>query len=144
VRTAVQLGKLKQEEGDVAITKTVVEAIPTEELEGLRQALIDKRLQVMNLYRQDVQAGQESTDDNADDFADRANNSYSRETMFALSDAERSLMFAIDEALARFEKGTFGQCDNCGNQIGLPRLRAIAWARYCIDCQELNEKGLLD
>ena len=79
-----------------------------------------------------------------DDFADRANNSYNRETMFALSNAERDMLICVDEAFQRLEKGTYGICDYCTNPIGLERLKAVPWARYCIGCQELEEKGLLD
>ncbi|MEO1085881.1 MAG: TraR/DksA family transcriptional regulator [Acidobacteriota bacterium] len=115
-----------------------------EELEALRASLIEKRAQVLDLYRHDVQVGQQSTDINSDDFADRANNSYNRETMFALSDTERRLMIEIDEALQRFEDGTYGICVHCGQQIGIARLQAVPWAALCIDCAELKERGLLD
>ena len=128
----------------MANTKTAVAEIPAEELETLKESLLAKRVEVSNLYKHDVQAGQESTDDNADDFADRANNSYNRETMFALSDAERTLLFEIDEALARIEKGTYGLCEHSGVPIGIERLRALPWARYCVESQELKERGLLD
>jgi DnaK suppressor protein len=40
-------------------------------------------------------------------------------------------------------ESTFGVCTNCGNVIGEKRLQAIPWSPYCIDCQELVEKGLL-
>ena len=125
-------------------TKTVPEAIAVEDLDGFRVILEKKREEVLNLYRHDVAVGQQSTDDNADDFADRANNSYNRETMFAISDAERSLLFEIDEALDRLEDKTFGACTNCQNEIGKARIDAIPWAKLCIDCAELKERGLLD
>ena len=125
-------------------TKIAPAELTVEDLETLRSTLQEKRKEVHALYRHDVQVGQESTDDNADDFADRANNSYNRETMFALSDNERKMMMAIDDALERFEEGTFGQCTHCGAAIGKPRLEAVPWASYCIDCKELEERGLLD
>ncbi|MEM1179113.1 MAG: TraR/DksA C4-type zinc finger protein [Acidobacteriota bacterium] len=118
---------------------------PTDkQLDELRQGLIEKRAQVLALYRHDVQVGQQSTDDNADDFADRANNSYNRETMFALSDTERRLMLEIDDALDRFAAGTFGVCVACGSNIGIARLQAVPWTDLCIECAELKERGLLD
>ena len=49
----------------------------------------------------------------------------------------------IEEALARTTDGTFGTCTNCGNVIGEKRLAAVPWTPFCIDCQELQEKGLL-
>jgi len=41
----------------------------------------------------------------------------------------------IDAALARIDDGTYGTCQVCGKQIGADRLRAIPWARLCIDDQ---------
>jgi RNA polymerase-binding transcription factor len=113
-------------------------------LNGLRDSLDLKRREMLSLYEHDVHAGQESTDDNADDFADRANNSYNRELMFSLSDTERQMLIHIDEAMRRLDQGIYGLCTFCSEPIGLPRLKALPWARYCIDCQEREENGLLD
>ncbi len=41
----------------------------------------------------------------------------------------------IDAALARMQKGTYGVCVACGDEIGLCRLEALAWAQYCLRCQ---------
>ena len=113
------------------------------ELAAFTESLKAKRREVVNLYEHDVKVGQESTDDNSDDFADRANNSYNRETMFALSDVERRMVIQIDDALERLDKGGFGTCTHCNSLIGRARLEAVPWAKFCIDCQEKEEKGLL-
>ncbi len=113
-------------------------------LESLRASLDAERREMVSLYEHDVHAGQESTDDNADDFADRANNSYNRELMFSLSDNERRILIRIDDAFQRLEDGSYGRCTHCSEPIGLPRLQALPWASYCIGCQEREEKGLLD
>lgn len=131
-------------------TKTVPRPETAEELHGaavlagFRESLAVKRQEMLSLYQHDVHAGQESTDDNADDFADRANNSYNRELMFSLSDNERQMLIKIDEAVRRLDDGSYGRCDHCSEPIGLPRLKALPWARYCIVCQEREEMGLLD
>jgi len=113
-------------------------------LAGLRASLDLKRREMLTLYEHDVHAGQESTDDNADDFADRANNSYNRELLFSLSANERRMLISIDQAMRRLDQGKYGACDHCGEAIGLPRLQALPWAQYCIGCQEREEEGLLD
>ncbi len=111
---------------------------------NLRASLDAKRREMRDLYQHDVHAGQQSTDDNSDDFADRANNSFNRELMFSLSDTERQMLIHIDDAFQRIEEGSYGSCIHCSRPIGLPRLKALPWARYCIACQELEEMGLLD
>jgi len=97
----------------------------------------------MTLYLNDLRSGQESNDSPTEDIVDRANNAYSRELNFSISDAERTLLLQVEEALERIEKGTYGACAHCGSPIPRPRLDAIPWARLCIDCQELLEQGLL-
>jgi DnaK suppressor protein len=54
------------------------------------------------------------------------------------------MLMLVDEALARMDEGIYGSCTHCGQQIGRQRLEAVPWARFCIACQELKEKGLLD
>ena len=113
-------------------------------LAGLRESLAAKRREMLDLYQHDVHVGQTTTDDNADDFADRANNAYSRDLMFTLSDNERQMLINIEDAYQRLDKGSYGRCIHCGQPIGLPRLKALPWARYCIVCQERDEMGALD
>jgi DnaK suppressor protein len=49
----------------------------------------------------------------------------------------------IVDALGRIEKGTYGFCEGNNEPIPKARLKAIPWARYCIACASLSEKGLL-
>ena len=46
----------------------------------------------------------------------------------------------VAEALQRINKGTFGLCAECEEQIGDRRLRALPWAKYCITCQERADR----
>ena len=114
-----------------------------DQYKALRERLQNQRDEILNMYKQDLRAGQESADDGTEDIVDRANNSYNRELMFSLSDGERQLVLQIDAALQRMDAGAYGRCANCGRPIALQRLQAVPWARFCIDCQELQEKGLL-
>ena len=41
----------------------------------------------------------------------------------------------IEAALGRIDDGTYGACQLCGKPIGAERLRALPWARLCIDDQ---------
>ena len=64
--------------------------------------------------------------------------------MLAVSENESKQLSLIDEALVRIDDDEYGTCQNCEKEINPKRLAAIPWARYCLDCQELLEKGLLD
>lgn len=112
--------------------------------DALRNRLLEQRREMYDLYSQDVRAGQESADDGTEDIVDRANNHYNRELMFSLSDTERQRLLQIEDALRRMEEGTYGRCGNCGGPINPLRLEAVPWTRFCIDCQELVERGMLE
>ncbi|HET9317416.1 MAG TPA: TraR/DksA C4-type zinc finger protein [Vicinamibacteria bacterium] len=47
----------------------------------------------------------------------------------------------IDEALQRLEKGTYGRCEECDEEIPPARLQALPFATLCLTCQELQEEG---
>ena len=112
-------------------------------LESYHKSLTEHRQEIMNLYEHDVRVGQAASDDGSEDLVDRANNAYNREFMFALSDTERTILREIDDALKRLDENVFGICPNCDESIPTPRLRALPWARYCIDCQERVEQGAI-
>lgn len=124
--------------------KPAAEEVPQERFDALRARLQTQRDEIVSMYKQDLRAGQESTDDGTEDIVDRANNAYNRELMFSLSDAERSTLLQIENALRRMDEGGYGRCANCGQNIAVPRLEALPWARFCVDCQELAEKGMLE
>ena len=108
-----------------------------------RERLLEQQREILDLYEHDLRVGQEASDDGSEDIVDRANNSYNREFMFALSDAERIILREIDEALERLDEGGYGTCLNCREEIPKARLKAVPWARYCIDCQEQAEQGAI-
>lgn len=115
-----------------------------EQIEELREALLKRRQRILDLYDRDVRAGQESAQEGTDDLVDRANSAYNREFMFSLSNSEREQLLEIDRAIDRLEGGTYGFCQYSGKPIAIERLKAIPWARYSVEYQELAEKGLLE
>jgi len=46
----------------------------------------------------------------------------------------------VEEALTRIAQGTYGECIDCGEDIGYPRLSVEPDAPRCITCQERFEK----
>lgn len=115
----------------------------TSPFEQHRQSLQAKQKQLVESYQRDMAAGNEQPDDGIQDLADKAASAYSKELNFSLSDAERETLVLVEDALKRIDNNTYGTCFNCGQTIGEKRLKAVPWTRYCIDCQEMQEKGLL-
>jgi DnaK suppressor protein len=77
------------------------------------------------------------------DPADMAANAYTKELLMSMSTNDRQLLDSIDAALARIAEGEYGKCINCGEPIQDKRLEAVPWARHCIRCQDLIERGQL-
>lgn len=48
----------------------------------------------------------------------------------------------IDEALARLQEGRFGYCVQCGDEISVPRLRALPFAVRCKDCEDERQTAI--
>jgi DnaK suppressor protein len=122
------------------MAKTKAKPNPYQQYED---ALRTKQRQLLDSYQRDKAAGNAQPDDGIQDLADKAASAYSKELNFSLSDGERNLLMAIEEAFNRMKEGTYGVCTNCNNTIGEKRLQAVPWTSFCIDCQELQEKGLL-
>ena len=76
-------------------------------------------------------------------LADAGSDSYEIDNTLGLMDSERRILSEIDAALDRIEDGTYGICPGDGEKIPKKRLAAIPWARYCVNCAALAEKGLL-
>jgi len=106
-------------------------------------ALRAKQRELLDSFERDKAAGNHQNDDGIQDLADKAASAYSKELNFSLSDTERNLLMQIEEAFVRMRSESYGVCTNCGATIGEKRLQAVPWTPFCIDCQELQEKGLL-
>ena len=48
---------------------------------------------------------------------------------------------AVEHALAKIKRGTYGVCESCGKAIDPARLRAVPYATLCIDCQARAERN---
>ncbi len=53
--------------------------------------------------------------------------------------AHRDTLIKIDEALRKLKEGTYGMCEDCGDEISVERIKIIPFATYCRDCQEKKE-----
>lgn len=113
------------------------------EMEKYRRLLDDKKASLSAELAKTRSAEEETTEESTQDIADKAVSSYTREFLYSLTDGERSTLLLIDDALARIEESVFGLCLNCGMLMTEKRLNAVPWASYCLDCQELSEKGML-
>jgi DnaK suppressor protein len=70
------------------------------------------------------------------DLGDQAKADAEAELQIRLHQSGGRLLRAIDDALARMRKGTYGVCEVCRRPISKVRLEAVPWARLCRECKE--------
>ena len=70
------------------------------------------------------------------DLADQATGNNEVHIQLKLKQTDAKILQAIEEALYRMEKGTYGVCRDCGDPIASARLQAIPWTRVCIACKQ--------
>lgn len=75
------------------------------------------------------------------DFAEQAVELENGETLVALDREVNAEIREIDQALRRLEDGTYGDCAECGEPIGEQRLKALPFARLCIDCANKHQSA---
>jgi DnaK suppressor protein len=111
--------------------------------EKVRKRLLAKRDELLADLAKNREVSDETVDESAQDMADRATSSYMKEFAYSLSETDRKILLLIEQALIRLDAGTFGTCVHCGQPVQEKRLDAVPWARHCLDCQELQDKGLI-
>ena len=78
--------------------------------------------------------------DDLPDEMDLASSEYLQSFTFRLRGREKTFLNKIDHALEKIEKGTFGLCEACDEQISVKRLEARLETTLCIRCKEDQER----
>lgn len=72
--------------------------------------------------------------------ADAGSDAYDRDFALSLLSLEQNSLYEIDQALERIIDGTYGVCEISGKAIPHPRLEALPFTRYTVECQAQLEK----
>jgi RNA polymerase-binding transcription factor DksA len=71
--------------------------------------------------------------------ADLGSHAFEEEMTLDLLENEERLIEEVGDALARIDRGAYGRCEACGAQIPRARLRALPYARHCVQCARQAE-----
>ena len=74
------------------------------------------------------------------DEGDRADNERANEVSILISARDKEKLHAIEGALGRIREGTYGVCEECGDEIGGGRQKVMPLAQLCVTCQSKIEK----
>jgi len=121
--------------------------VKPQQIEHFRKKLEEMGKQLLNEADKTIH---EMTDhnDNYPDPTDRATAESDRSFELRIRDRERKLLSKIKEAMERIDEGTYGVCEECGDDISVKRLEARPVTTLCIECktrqetQERAQKGL--
>ena len=106
------------------------------DVQQYKDALLRKRGEIVGTGGiKPLQASME-TNTRQGDMADQASGNNEVHIQLRLKQTDAKILQAIEEALRRIEKGTYGVCRDCGEPIAEARLAAIPWRRVCIACKE--------
>jgi DnaK suppressor protein len=108
------------------------------ELTAFRKLLNERRHELITEASRTVD-GMGETREQFPDPTDRASLEGNRNLTLRIRDRERKLISKIDEALGRIDDGSYGKCEECGQDIGMERLKARPVTTLCIDCKSLQE-----
>ena len=104
--------------------------------EQYKDALITKRTELLGTGGAKPLAASMENNTRQGDMADQASGNNEVHIALKLKQTDAKILQAIEEALKRIDKGTYGACRDCGEPISQARLNAIPWTRVCITCKE--------
>ena len=112
-----------------------------QELEFFKDQLLDAKEHILqNVALASKELGELQTQENNDDmdFASMRSDSMLEQV---ISDQQNAELKDIEYAIERIGKGNYNVCDMCSEEIGIARLKAKPYARYCMTCRPLYEKA---
>ena len=108
--------------------------------EYFRIKLIDWKNELLKESSQTLANLQKEENSAKPDITDRASEEIERSFELRTRDRERKLINKIESAIRRIEDGSFGYCEESGEQIGIKRLEARPVATLSLEAQEMHEK----
>jgi DnaK suppressor protein len=110
----------------------------------LLRKLQDRRNEItgqVNHLEQDLREEIADNQNIPGDMADHGSGELNQHLSVTLMENDRIELERIEKAVSRIEQGSYGQCEVCEKVIPMTRLKALAWATRCINCQSRFEGG---
>lgn len=121
-----------------------MEALSKEQLAGFEARLQQDRKAALDSVQEEIRQTGDPDDTSLEkipnDTGDRSEMDRETDTTISMAQRHAAELEEIDAALGRIAEGTYGECEECGGDIGAARLEAQPTARLCIECQERLEQ----
>ncbi len=111
-----------------------------QQLKKFKQLLTEKRDEIVKKAKQTLEEDMALDANDLPDEMDLASSEYLQSFTFRLRGREKVFLDKIDKALRKIEDGSFGTCEECGEEISVKRLEARPETTLCIRCKEDQER----
>ena len=112
----------------------------SDQFEKIKEQLLKERRELLQEVNNSYETCREIGQDGVPDIGDMSSAAYSRDVLFNVSETQRQRINDIDFALEQIEKGEYGICMECGEEISPRRMEVRPFSRYCIECKTDIEK----
>ena len=112
----------------------------SEQFDLVKEQLIKERQGLLREVSDAYETCRELGQDGVPDIGDMSSAAYSRDVLFNVSETKRQRIHDIDVALVQIEKGEYGICMSCDEEISPRRMEVRPFSRYCIECKTDIEK----
>lgn len=112
----------------------------SDRFEKIKEQLLKERRELLQEINNSYETCREIGQDGVPDIGDMSSAAYSRDVLFNVSETQRQKINDIDVALEQMEKGEYGICMGCGEEISPRRMEVRPFSRYCIECKTDIEK----
>jgi len=110
------------------------------QLKKFKALLIEKRDEIVKKAKQTLEEDMTLDANDLPDEMDLASSEYLQSFTFRLRGREKSFLDKINKALVKIDDGSFGVCEECGEEISVKRLEARPETTLCIKCKEDQER----
>ena len=110
------------------------------QLKKFKTLLTEKRDEIVKKAKQTLEEDMTLDANDLPDEMDLASSEYLQSFTFRLRGREKVFLDKIEKALRKIEEGSFGTCEECGEEISIKRLEARPETTLCIRCKEDQER----
>ena len=114
-------------------------AIVRSGLRRIKEALLEKRQLLFEQLQSELKEMERPEKRYRADLEEIASDTHDSDSLCQIMDINASQMDQIDAALKKIEESTYGICEDCDEEIPLPRLEALPFATQCIECKRKAE-----
>ena len=114
----------------------------TRDVERLKKQLLERKERIVKNLQEAAREIEALSETEINDDGDYATVSTDNMIDSAISDQQQKELQEIEYALEKIDEENYGECEMCGEFIGVERLRVKPHAKFCITCREIYEKTL--